>query len=266
MTPPLDTTAGPWLARRFAPAGPPRLQGMAAAGAAVYAVPGRYCVTQIIEGPNSLVLVDVGSTADIVRLARMIDWLGKPVAWVVPSHLHFDHVMGLEAAASRFDAALAVGRRAADLIRRRRRQRLPANLTARLWMRVWLQQGLPGVYPRDLPRGLRFILPWLPKTLDPAPARVLDDGDGLPGFAGWQVLDSPGHADEAICLFHRRSGILVAGDTIINFEGGEWNRLVTDEADFAATRRRLRDLAVRAVLCGHGPAICDQAVLARLFG
>jgi glyoxylase-like metal-dependent hydrolase (beta-lactamase superfamily II) len=57
----------------------------------------------------------------------------------------------------------------------------------------------------------------------------------------------------------------VAGDTIINFEGGEWNRLVTDEADFAATRRRLRGLEVRAVLCGHGPAIGDSAVLARLF-
>lgn len=256
----------PWLARRFAPAGPPSLLEVSAGSARVVAVPGRYCMTQVIEGRRGLALVDVGSVADLDRIAPVVDWLGKPVELVIPSHLHFDHVMGVEAAARHFGARMALGTVAHAHVTGGLPLRAPANLTGRLWMRVWLWQGLPVFHPSDMPRGLRFVLPWIPTRFASAPGPVFEDGEEVEGFPGWRVLDCPGHADESICLHHQESGLLVAGDTIINYEGGEWNRLVTDPAAFASTRARLEGLEVQAVCGGHGPVVIGREVLRGLRG
>lgn len=261
---PLTRAPAPWLARRFAPAGPPSLLEVSAGAARVVAVPGRYCMTHVIEGRRGLALVDVGSVADLDRIAPVVDWLGKPVELVIPSHLHFDHVMGVEAAARRFGARIALGTVAHAFVAGTLPMRAPANLTGRLWMRVWLWQGLPVFHRRDMPRGLRFVLPWLPRRFDPQAELVLEDGCGIEDFPGWCVLDTPGHADDAICLHNPEAGLLVAGDTIINYEGGEWNRLVTDPAAFENTRARLEGIEVQAVFCGHGPVLMGRDALRRL--
>jgi glyoxylase-like metal-dependent hydrolase (beta-lactamase superfamily II) len=78
------------------------------------------------------------------------------------------------------------------------------------------------------------------------------------------VLSTPGHADEAICLHHPASGFLVAGDTVRNFLGGEWNPLLTDPDDYRASMQRLLALPVQAVFPGHGPALLGEGMLKRL--
>lgn len=254
----------PVLARWFTPAGPAEMAVVEAGGARVVCVPGRYCVTTVIEGPEQLALVDVGSVVDLPRLREVAEWLDKPVGLVIPSHLHFDHVMGVDAAAKQFEAELGLGQVTWAYVEGKRGIRKPKNISLKAWFWMWLWQGLPVFAREDMPRGLRFGLPWADNPFEARLGPRLCDGDFVPGLDGWEVLETPGHADDAICLLHREAGLLVAGDTARNFHGGEWNPLVTDFAAFRTTISRLKSLAVQAVFPAHGPVIAGDRILQRL--
>jgi len=263
-SPPIAGPKPPVLARWFTPAGPPEMAVVEAGDARVVCVPGRYCVTVVIEGPTHLALVDVGSVVDLPRLRRVAEWIGKPVGLVIPSHLHFDHIMGMDAAAKQFGAELGLGQVSWAYVQGRRGTRKPKNISMRAWFWVWLWQGLPFFAKEDMPRGLRFGLPWADNPFEAKRGPRLCDGDAVPGLSGWEVLETPGHADDAICLLHRQAGFLVAGDTLRNFHGGEWNQLVTDFAAFRTTISRLKSFDVQAVFPGHGPVIAGEKILQRL--
>jgi len=109
-----------------------------------------------------------------------------------------------------------------------------------------------------------FGFPWSRNRFRAALAPLLDDGPPLPGMPGWGVLATPGHADDAICLYHRKAAFLVAGDTARNFLGGEWNPIVTCRKQFSQTRRRLRRLPVSLVGPGHGPMLEGNDIIHRL--
>jgi glyoxylase-like metal-dependent hydrolase (beta-lactamase superfamily II) len=235
-----------------------------AGGVRVVAVPGRYCVTTVIEGAEQVVLVDVGSITDVPLVRAVIEWLGKPVGMIIPSHLHFDHVMGVDAAAACFGAELGLGQVSWAYVKGKRGSRKPANISWKAWFWMWLWQGMPVMAKEDMRRGLRFGLPWADNPFEAPLGPVLCDGDAVPGLDGWEVLETPGHADDSICLLHREAGLLVAGDTARNFQGGEWNPLVTDFAAFKNTTARLKALDVQAVFPAHGPVVCGSGVLQRL--
>lgn len=262
--PPVSGAPAPLLARWFAPAGPAELTVVEAGGQRVVCVPGRYCVTTVIAGPEKLVMVDVGSAADLPRLRAVAEWLHKPVGLVIVSHLHFDHVLGVDAAAEQFGAELGLGQVSWVYVAGKRGIRKPQNISVRAWFWMWLWQGMPFFAREDLPRGLRFGLPWADHPFGARLGPRLCDGDFVPGLDGWEVLETPGHADDAICLLHRGAGLLVAGDTARNFQGGEWNPLVTDFAAFRNTIARLKSLQVQAVFPAHGPVIAGDRILQRL--
>jgi glyoxylase-like metal-dependent hydrolase (beta-lactamase superfamily II) len=262
--PPLPAPQAPVLARWFTPAGPAEMTVVEAGGARVVCVPGRYCVTTVIEGPELLVLVDVGSATDVPRIREVAGWLQKPVGLVIASHLHFDHVLGLDAAAKIFGAELGLGQVSWAYVEGKRGIRKPRNISFKAWFWMWLWQGMPFFAREDLPRALRFGLPWADNPFQTRLGPRLCDGDPVPGLAGWEVLETPGHADDSICLLHREAGLLVAGDTARNFQGGEWNPLVTDFAAFRNTMARLKALEVQAVFPAHGPVIAGDNMLQRL--
>jgi glyoxylase-like metal-dependent hydrolase (beta-lactamase superfamily II) len=257
----------PLLARLTAPAGPPVARLVERGGAAVMAVPGRYSVTHLLLAPGAVVVVDVGSTADVALVLRALAWLGRPprqVRAVVPSHLHFDHVLGVDALARRLGAPVRLGAAAAAHVRAGRSPRYPGGW--RLWRAVltWPMQGLPFPPLDDWRGGLDFGFPWARNAFRAPLAPPLADGAALPGLPGWTVLATPGHADDAICLYHAAARFLVAGDTVRNFLGGEWNPLLVDREAMRATRARLAALAVETVFPAHGPILEGPDVLARL--
>lgn len=259
---PLPAPLAPRLAKRFCPIGPPRQEVVEASGAKAVALPGRYCVNYLIEGAEGLALVDPGSAADLDRIEQVSRWLEKPITWVVPSHLHFDHVLGVQPACARFSASLAVSRVAARAWEGSGRDlRLPQPSAIKIFWPTWVWQGAPVFARADLPRLRRLLRRLDENPFDSPVALSLEEGASLPGFAGWTVLLTPGHSDDAICLYHAASGLLVAGDTVRNFQGGEWNPLLTDPQDYRATIRRLSRLPVRAVLPGHGPVLAGEGVL-----
>lgn len=256
----------PLLARLTSVSGPPDAGVRRHGDAAVMAVPNRYSVTYLLVGPEAVVVVDVGSVMDVVRVMQAVAWLDRPlsqVAAVIPTHLHFDHVMGIDSLARTVGAPVMMGTTAHRAVLEGRPPRFPDR--QRRWhaWAGWPMQGLPFLPEPDWREGLAFGTPW---GRNPFRAGILPlaDGDGLPGVPGWRVLDTPGHSDDHIGLFHEAAGWLVCGDTIRNFLGGEWNPLWTDADAFARTRRRLLGLPVSAVFPGHGPVLEGGDVLQRV--
>ena len=95
----------------------------------------------------------------------------------------------------------------------------------------------------------------------------LKDGDTLPGFEEWEVLHTPGHSWDSCCYYHKESGSLVSGDTLLGSR--KKSRLVlpaiyANRLHFTKTLNRLRTLDIRAVYPGHGMVIEGENLLADL--
>ncbi len=84
---------------------------------------------------------------------------------------------------------------------------------------------------------------------------VLHDGDRLKmGDAVFEVIHTPGHSSDSICLYNETEGVLFAGDSplLINSPGG------TYEAGFLAALERLCARDVRRVYCGHDAPLTER--------
>lgn len=233
----------------------------------VYAVAGRYCVTYLILGPDRVAVVDCGSADDLPLIRRALAWLGRSgnqVRFVLPTHLHFDHIMGLDRLARDFGVPVALGPVALDHVQRGRPLRFPDHLRALRALPTWPMQGMPVFSTADWRGGLGFGFPWSKNHFGAELLELPGHACPLPGFGAWTLLQTPGHADDALCLYHADAGWLLCGDTLRNFLGGEWNPLLCDAPAYARTRAQLEALPVRRVLPGHGPTFSTPRGLGAL--
>jgi glyoxylase-like metal-dependent hydrolase (beta-lactamase superfamily II) len=256
----------PLLARLLSPPGPARDALVTDGDEGVYAVAGRYCVTYLLFAPGRVAAIDCGSANDLPLIRQALRWLGrgKELRFVLPTHLHFDHVMGVDRLARTFDVPVALGPVAWQHVQTGRPLRFPGRLAALRALPTWPMQGLPLFSAADWRGGLGFGFPWSRNRFRATRQALSGHGEPLPGFPGWTLLETPGHADDALCLHHARTGWLLAGDTVRNFLGGEWNPLQCDAAAYARTRAHLSSLAVRHVFPGHGPIFPTPEGLAAL--
>jgi glyoxylase-like metal-dependent hydrolase (beta-lactamase superfamily II) len=233
----------------------------------VLAVPGRYSVSYLLLGPNAVVVVDVGSHADHAGILGGLDSLGRSagsVRLVVPSHLHFDHAMGIDALARKLGAAVGLGEVAHRHATAGRPLRFPRGLSYYHALGGWPMQGLPALALADVRHGLDFGFPWARHRFRARVSPPLAHGAPLPGVPGWTVLSLPGHSDDSIGLHHAEAGFLVAGDTVRNFLGGEWNPIVLDDAGLRATRALIASLPISTIFPAHGPILEGPRVVDRL--
>jgi glyoxylase-like metal-dependent hydrolase (beta-lactamase superfamily II) len=256
----------PLLARLTAPAGAPWTRLHERAGATVMSVPGRYCVSYLLVGAEGVAVADVGSRSDVPRLLEALRWLGRPpeqVRFVVPTHLHFDHITGIDDLSRTLKVPVALGEVAAEHVQRGRKLRWPPGRHLLRATVTWIFQGMPFPPQIDLEDRLRFGFPWADDrftTVGP----TLRHGEPLPGLDGWCALATPGHADDAISLYHAGAGFLIAGDEVRNFLGGEWNPLICDVDAEEETRRMLRGLPIRTIFPAHGPVLEGENIVQRL--
>lgn len=112
-----------------------------------------------------------------------------------------------------------------------------------------------GIHPDDAYRlSLRSPSGF---ELEPSePGRELRDGDQLTfGELLLEVLHTPGHTEGSVCLYERRIGILLSGDTLFAGSFGRTDLAGGNDDAMVASLGRLSDVlpdTVR-VLPGHGP-------------
>lgn len=254
----------PILARWFAPPGPAIGGLYESNGARVAAVPGRYSVTYLIFHGSAVGIVDVGSIGDHKLILAALDACGcspGQIRYILPTHLHFDHIMGIDGLACDLHVPVALGRVAhrhvvqGEPLHWCSAHHIPRGIV------TWVLQGLPFPPLEDFQHGLGFGFPWARDRFQAKLGPILDHGSNLPDLEGWTVLATPGHADDAICLYHEKAGFLVAGDTVRNFLGGEWNPILASHEDYARTRSLLMSLDVQTVFPAHGPVLSGPSVL-----
>jgi glyoxylase-like metal-dependent hydrolase (beta-lactamase superfamily II) len=116
-----------------------------------------------------------------------------------------------------------------------------------------------GKLPEEFDRAAYATRPW-------KIAKWMHDGDRLElGGRTLEIVATPGHTPDAICLFDRAHGLLFTGDTF--YPGTLW--IYRPETDLAAYGKSVRRLAavepqVKLVLGAHNVPVAEPAVLGEL--
>jgi glyoxylase-like metal-dependent hydrolase (beta-lactamase superfamily II) len=85
---------------------------------------------------------------------------------------------------------------------------------------------------------------------------VLGDGDTLHlGDAVFEVVHTPGHSEDSICLYNREDGTLFVGDSPVSIRSGGGSY----EPRFIGALERLCEMKVNAIYFGHGVPITTGA-------
>jgi glyoxylase-like metal-dependent hydrolase (beta-lactamase superfamily II) len=182
------------------------------------------------------------------------------VARVVISHGHPDHYGLAPLIRELSGAEIFIGER--DLAK------LADNSMLLATGKLLLEQGMPKEELIDMgerERGLGDLRPRIQDVIG------LQGGEHL-AFDGFEleVLHLPGHTAGHICLFHRPSGFLFSGDTLLlhispnpllepdPIDPTERRKSLVEYLD---TLDRLASLPITRVYPGHGPAIDDPRTL-----
>jgi glyoxylase-like metal-dependent hydrolase (beta-lactamase superfamily II) len=196
----------------------------------------------IVLHARETAVVDSGYGAHAVQTVALIEHAleGKPLAHLVNTHCHSDHMGGNAAIRRRFRCKTSIPAGEAPLIDR------------------WDERELilSGADQRAEPFGYE---------------QTFDDGDTLRmGEYEWKVLAAPGHDTHAVVFHSPETRVLISGDALWeNGFGAVFAQLFGRETALAETRatlERIAELDVDVVIPGHGRPFGDvEAALERAF-
>jgi glyoxylase-like metal-dependent hydrolase (beta-lactamase superfamily II) len=182
-------------------------------------------------------------------------WTSVAVERIAITHFHPDHVGGAAAAAAATGAPVFQGG-------------LDYAQCERVWgsrdwperMAAWFTtHGVPAPVADDLIEQGHAFAAFIRYALDPD---LLYEGSA---FAGWDVIELPGHADGHLGFL--RDGVLIAGDHLLHPISpaiGLYPESRPDPlGDYLGSLERTIELAPRVVYPGHGEPIRNAAERAR---
>jgi len=186
----------------------------------------------VFDDGESVTVVDTGYASHAPLTVELVDRArrGKPVARIVNTHLHSDHVGGNAALASRFGAEICIPPGQAEAVRNWDESRLMYALTGQRCDR----------FDYD-----RLIDPQQPLTL---------------GALQWQSLPGGGHDREMVLLYSDDERLLVSADALWeNGFGVIFPELegLSGFAEQQAALDAIARLAPRTVVPGHGAAFTE---------
>lgn len=221
----------------------------------------------LIQGGKSAILFDTG--LGVANIRKVAEELSNLPLLVVNSHYHFDHTGG-----NRLFNEIAIHRIGASLLQQPSPPGLAEGYMA--YTQRMLQAWGPYKEADDIYFHLltaeRMIRP-LPDGFDPAtyqivptvPTHLLEEGDVLDlGGRHLQVMHTPGHSPDCICLLDEENGLLFGGDTINT--GPIYAQLEDSNVDdFAKSTARLAEMAdaVQRVFVCHFLRVENHPALLR---
>lgn len=201
-------------------------------------------ISYLIFGTNRALMFDTG--LGIGNIRRVAESLTRLPITVVNSHTHNDHVGGdwqfdsidgMDTAFTRANAKGSVADAQAELA--------PGNVC--------------GALPAGFDAKTYSTRPW-------HISHWIHDGDKIDlGGRTLEIIATPGHTPDSICLLDRANGLLFTGDTF--YPGTIW--LYRPETDLDAYARSVERLAALAphlhrLFCAHNEPVADPSVLPQL--
>ncbi|MFW5433580.1 MBL fold metallo-hydrolase [Paenibacillus apiarius] len=201
----------------------------------------------LVEEEHDLTLVDAALPFSVKGILKAAKRLNKPIARIVLTHAHDDHVGALDALKEALpQAQVLISERDAKLLRGDRA----------------LEPGEPQTPIRG----------GVPKAVRTQPDVLLRDGDRVGSLT---AISAPGHTPGMMVFLDKRSGALLAGDALQTRGGiavsgklkplfpfpafATWNKAAALESV-----RKLRALSPSLLAVGHGAMIADpQSALDR---
>ena len=168
---------------------------------------GHIQTTYLAVYPDKLLLLDGGCRSDVTKILSYItDTLGRSIdelKVVVVTHMHPDHAGGV------------------SLLK----QKTGCLVVSADKPKPWYQ-GVQGRVSHLVDIGLAYFVAsrqgkpfeylWYDPILEPD-VRV-KDGDSIPFFDDWQILETPGHTDRDLSLWHRPSHRIYTADLILKIK------------------------------------------------
>jgi glyoxylase-like metal-dependent hydrolase (beta-lactamase superfamily II) len=196
----------------------------------------------LVEYPDKLLLLDGCCRADIPMLKTfIIEGLKRPFSdlkLVVVTHMHPDHAGAAHQLRKLTQCKLASANKDTQWYRGLHGTLMHLTDIA---LATWVA-GRMGRPRKNL---------WYSAKLKPD--YFLDDGDTLPGFADWQVLETPGHTDRDLSILHLPSRRVYVADLMVKVK----KRFIPPFPVFHPNKYRasimqMIELQASSILLAHG--------------
>ncbi|WP_078413679.1 MBL fold metallo-hydrolase [Priestia abyssalis] len=130
------------------------------------------------------------------------------------------------------------------------------------FMELFQRYGIPYT-PEVLLKSLTALMEYSCRR---SLTQTVKEGDTIAGLEGWTVLETPGHAQGHICLYHEEEEVLMGGDLLLAHVSS--NPLLEPPQDPCAERvksllqynhsmTKISELAISTVYAGHGEEVED---------
>ena len=202
-------------------------------------------ISFLVTGEDRALLFDTG--LGIGDMKRVVEQLTDLEIVVLNSHTHYDHIGGNH----QFDTIYG---RDTEYTRSRAAGSQP-DAVAEFLKEGWVWKPLPDGFVVEDYRSRSFAI-----------SRFVDEGDVIDlGGRKLEILSTPGHAPDSICLLDRENRLLLTGDSFYlaplytHLEG-------SDFLDYAVTAARLAGLAedIDAALTSHNVPIVEPRYMTAL--
>lgn len=203
----------------------------------------------LVEYPHGLLLLDGMSRCDIDMLRRFVTHdLARPftdLKLVVVTHMHPDHAGAAQALRHITGCAIASAHH-------RRQWYGGLHGIGKLAVDMYLAHWMAGKMKK--PRRNIWYWPYL------KPDYRLRHGNALPGFEDWCVLETPGHTDRDLSVYHAASSTAYTGDLILKLRRGLAVPFPVFLPDaYRASLQQIADLQPQTLLLAHGGIIQPTA-------
>ena len=198
--------------------------------------------TYLAVYPDKIMLLDGGCRADVPMVLNYIKTdLNRPVTdlkVVVVTHMHPDHAGGAHQFRQKTGCLII----SAD-----KKGQWYGGIGGRTMHLVDI--NLAYYVARRQGRALKNL--YFPARLKPD--RTVKEGDCVPGFDEWQVLETPGHTDRDLSLFHIPTRRVYTADLIIKLR----HKFVApfpvyDPKNYRQSLQKIKELNPSSVMMAHG--------------
>ncbi len=209
--------------------------------------PGQFeeVISFLITGDDFALMFDTG--LGIGNIRNVVDQLTDLDVVVLNSHTHYDHIGGNHL----FDTIYGTG---LDYTKSRALGS-PPEAVAGFLQEGWVWKPLPDGFSKSAYSSRAFTI-----------GRTIGEGDKIDvGGRVLEILHTPGHAPDSICLIDRESRILFTGDSsylaplYTHIQGGSFD-------DYARTAARLSSLAgsIDRAFTSHNVPVVDSRYMTAL--